>query len=79
MGLAGLALEELEDHSSTFDFQLNQELSEGTIVEIVLGDGAEETIDQYPALFSDPVSRGLVKIVPVPTEKATEIESFLSF
>ncbi len=72
-------MDELEDHSSTFDFQLNQELSEGTIVEIVLEDGAEETIDQYPTLFSDPVSRGLVKIVPVPTEKATEIESFLSF
>ena len=48
-------------------------------MEIVLGDGAEETIDQYPTLFSDPVSRGLLRIVPVPTEKAKEIESFLSF
>lgn len=73
----GSLLQELEDHSSTFDFQHGEELSEGTIVEVVLDDGGEP-IDQYPTLFSDPVSRGLLKIVPVSPEKAKEIESFLS-
>ncbi len=77
----GSLLQEMEDHSSTFDFQLGEELNEGTIVEVVLDDatGREETIDQYPTLFSDPVQRGIVSIKPVSAEKEKEIESFLSF